>query len=135
MKGLKLDITTPGGCVVDPSGYVEGLGCTVQNAMVNLGTDRGTDRVLSDKGTDLLKTAVSSGLPSRNLAQHIANFASIDTLFFSRAADRVTDGDSLQGITLVPDTFSPQRVVFAARFRSVDGREVGSLPATFVNQG
>lgn len=135
MRGLQLDFTAPGGCVVLTDSQVEGLGSTVQNAMVNLGTERGTDKTLPARGTDLLRTAVSSGLPSPNLARHIANFAAVDTLFFSRATDRVTDGDSLQDVTLFPDTLSAQRVVFAARFRSVDGREVGRLPATFVNQG
>ena len=135
MRGLKLDFTTPGGCAVQVDKFREGLGATVQNAMVNLGTDRGTDITLSRKGTNLLKTAVSSGLPSRNLAQHIANFAAVDTLFFSRATDRVTDGDSLETITLLPDSISSQRVVFSAQFRSVDGREVGDASATFVNQG
>lgn len=133
MKGLMVNLLSPGGCVVETQKYVQGLGSTVQNAMVNLGTERGTDRTLGEKGTDLLRTAVSSGLPSRNLAQHIANFAAVDTLFFSRATDRVTDEDSLESLTLTPDTLSAQRVVFSAHFRSTDGREVGQLNTTLLN--
>ena len=135
MRGLSISFTTPGACTVSTGTQVSGFEATVQNAMVNLGTDRGTDKVYQGKGTELLQTAVRDGLPGARAAQHAANFAAVDTLFFSRETDLKTEDTSLQGVSLVPDMLTMSRASFAASFQSIDGRTIGLLPATFVNQG
>jgi len=79
---------------------VEGSRLTVQNALVNLLAEAGEDPLYDERGTDILEAASSGFITNVRNAQHAANFASGDLMFFSRAQDRATGGDRLKSVTL-----------------------------------
>jgi hypothetical protein len=124
MKGLKLTFGDVG-ISLELSESVEAVQCVVQNALVNIGTVKGTDNTFADKGTDLLINSVRNGIPSVNQAQHYANFAAIDTLFFSRETDLVTNDDSLQQVLMTPASLSRNNAQFDVQFETLDGRTFG----------
>lgn len=90
-KAPKLDLTTS---VVDSDS-------TTQNVMVSLGTDKGSDRLFPARGTDLLKSFLQMGYVGDVEAQHIANFAALDSLFFYRSTNDDITLPPLQKIYLV----------------------------------
>lgn len=77
-----------------------GTRLTLQNALVNLLTEAGEDLLYAERGTEILNTANSGFVSNVRNAQHAANFASNDLLFFSRAQDRAQGGDRLKTVVL-----------------------------------
>ena len=101
--------------------------CSVQNALVNLGSVQGGDKVFPDKGTDLLKTAVSGALFDLNSANHASNYAALDTLAFSKAADYQDNPEPITGMTLKPATFTGGVLTLDVKFTSSRGRTSGVI--------
>ena len=83
MKGLKLTFTDAG-LIEFTAEAVEGLACVRQNAMVVIGTSKGSDAIYPDKGTDLLRSSVRGVAHDVQSAQHVANFAALDVSTFVR---------------------------------------------------
>lgn len=54
MEGIKINFLN-GDIYIEPTEKVTGFDTTVQNALVNIGTRQGTDRIYSSKGTAILK--------------------------------------------------------------------------------
>ena len=132
MKGLKFTFGDSGG-YLEPDQQVQDVQCVIQNAMINIGTIKGSDTVFPEKGTDLLLQAVRNGIPSVTQAQHYANYAAVDTLFFSRDTDIVTTDDSIQQILLTPSSLSRNNASFDAHFELLDGRTFGKINTTYTS--
>lgn len=64
---------------------VDGKSCIEQQVLVNLVTEQGSDPLYEDRGTTLLEDSINGLAYDTNEAKHVANFASIDTLFFINA--------------------------------------------------
>lgn len=90
MEGLKVNFLN-GDIYIEPEAKVTDFDATVQNALANIGTRQGTDRIYPAKGTDILKSAVEGKIAGLNVANHEAQLAAINTLFFSREYETSTN--------------------------------------------
>lgn len=90
MEGLKVNFLN-GDIYIEPEAKVTDFDATVQNALANIGTRRGTDRIYPSKGTNILKSAVEGKIAGLNVANHEAQLAAINTLFFSREYETSTN--------------------------------------------
>lgn len=102
-------------------GAVEGLGATVQNAMINMLTSLEKDPLWSDRGTRLPDIAGISIPGDDRSTSHVANFAAANTLLFSRKHDRADSADQLEEIILTPVSRDFQTLTLSAYFRSQGG--------------
>lgn len=124
MRGLKLNLDE-GGATLAVEEAVEEHFSTAQNAMVNIGTSKGSAVLTPEKGTNLLKSVISGSLPGLQRTQHAANFAGLDTLFFSRDTELVTEDTSLTEVKLTVESLDLQAATLSARFTFVDGSQLG----------
>lgn len=104
MEGLKINFEN-GNIHIDTDTKVTGFDATIQNGLVNIGTRNGTDRIYPNKGTIILKSAVEGKIVGLNVANHEAQIAALDTLFFSREYE-TTDDPSVKLGKVFLDTLS-----------------------------
>jgi hypothetical protein len=131
MKGLKINFQDTG-ALISTTETVEGNLTTVQNGLVNIATITGTDKAYPDRGTELFLNAVQRGIPSINLALQYSNFAAIDTLFFLRSTDLVTDNNSAENVQLSIRNFTINKLSLDAQFTMLDGQEIGIENTTVI---
>ena len=81
LKGLKIQIDENGVGDILPE-TINDIGCTHQNAATIVSTLKGTDKMFPDKGTNLLLAGLRNEMFDSVSAQHIANFAALDTIVF-----------------------------------------------------
>lgn len=126
MKTLRLIFSKNGASfdVVPLEGEFE---CAVQNALVNIGSVKGSDSVFEDKGTNLLKSALNGALVDLNSANHVTVAAALDTLLFSQATDYPDTTERLSTLALKPASFSGGVITIDAQFKSSLGRVSGSI--------
>jgi hypothetical protein len=101
---------------------VQGFKAVIQNAMVNLLTDAGTDLIYADRGTTLFFRALNAGIFNYRSASHACNFAASDTLFFSREHEEADADDKLNTVGLEPALLNFNRLDATVGFVSIDGR-------------
>lgn len=87
---------------INLEGKVSGKQVTAQKVLINLATQQGTDKLYPDKGTNLLKQCIGAVMVNENAAQHISNFAALDTLYFINETDNleVEDPTGLANVDL-----------------------------------
>jgi len=94
----------------------------MRSVLLNLISDRGTDIIFPDRGTDL----GSGGL--RNLISDLASagaaskFAALDTLFFIRSTTVVDEGDRPSEIVLRPNSVTGDTLTMRISCLTSDGR-------------
>lgn len=121
MKGLKI-LLSKNDTVIDLNNSVSGFDATVQNALVNIATQSGSDYIYADKGTELLKNAVTGKIVGWNDANHEAQAAGITTLFFSRAQDgTAVDTERLGAVNMAPVTYTEGTLTISASFTDLAG--------------
>lgn len=127
MKGLKVNFNSDG-ITIDTEASVDGLEATIQNALLNIATRKGTDKVFPNKGTDLLHSAVTGKIVGINDANHVSQFAALDTLFFIRQFDITQPSNTRIGkIFMQPVSYNGHRLLINATFTDIDGtRTVGT---------
>lgn len=113
---------------LDLNKRISGFKSSAQRCLVNLGTRKGTDPLYEDRGTNLLRDAVSGRMINANAAQHSANFAAADTYFFERAFDAPGDIDALASVALTTVNYDGQQVNFQVVFVSASGEQIGVTP-------
>lgn len=106
---------------------VESSRLSVQNALVNLLSERGRDPLYADRGTGILLEAVSGFVSTPRGAQHAANFAASDLLFFSREHDRAAPTARLRKITLLARIIGGNALELDTSFE-IESGEVLSFP-------
>lgn len=126
MNGLKVEFTDTGMRLI-PDQSISGIMTTAQNALVNIGTSKGSDWAYPNKGTDLLRSSVRDGIPTQTTARHYANFAAVDTLFFLRDSEAKTTDESLEQVTLTPDRLDHNLAVFDVFLQFLNGQELGRI--------
>lgn len=84
MKGLKISFEAQGASLVLDQ-TVADADCEIQNALVNVGTARGSDPMYPLRGTNMLKEATSGAVVDLDSARHVANFAALYTFDFIRS--------------------------------------------------
>lgn len=100
-----------------------GVRVGMQQCGVNIGTDAGSDPLFPTAGTALLLDALSGKLFNETLAQHSANFAALDTLYFVRQHDdeSLEESERIQSIDLLVTGLGYQRVDITATFGTTNG--------------
>lgn len=121
MTSLKISFETGGArLVLDES--VEGFDAVAQNGVVNLATQKGSDSSDEDRGTDLLTHALQGKVADLLAAQHIANLAAIDTLFYLRNSDELeTTEERVSTIVLQPFEYDGKELHLSAIFTGNKG--------------
>ena len=131
MNGLALKFSTDGktGAIITQT-EVSGFAATVQDALVNVATRAGSDPVFPDKGTSVQLDAASGALISVSSAQHSANYAASDTVFFLREfpdTNDPTNANGLAAMKLVAPDFNGESLDLNAQLTSIGGAVVGIL--------
>ena len=124
MKNLRLSFDN-GGLRIHPNEEVDGIDSEAQNALLNIGTIRGSDPIFPQRGTGIFLRGLQGKLGSRQAAIHEANFAAIDTLFFLRDTDPHTTNDKLSEVKLQVTEFSLGRLSLNALMTTLSGATVG----------
>jgi hypothetical protein len=99
VKGIRINFDEQGPRF-DLEEPVSGFDATVQNALVNTGTDRGSDRLFEDRGTDLKRDSADGKMATLAWANHTSNFAALRTLAFLQQHDQATNAWKLQAFEL-----------------------------------
>lgn len=127
MQGLKIIFTDKDNISIDPNASVSDFDATIQNALVNIGTRNGTDRIYTDKGTTILTEATNGKIVGFNTANHVSQLAALDTLFFSReyeTSDVLTT--RLSAVSLEPVTYDGNKLKLQVAFTDqANSRTVG----------
>lgn len=126
MKTLRL-LFTKEGASFDTTPLEGEFECSIQNALVNIGSLKGGDTAFPDKGTNLLMSALNGALVDLNSANHVTVVAALDTLLFEQAHDYPDTVEKLSTLSLKPATFSGGAVVVDAQFKSSLGRVSGTI--------
>ncbi len=129
MRGSKISFIE-GGPVFDFSGPLIDFNCTVQNALVNVGTDKGSDIYFIDRGTDLKKDGTQGRMLNPAWTTQTANFAALRTLAFNQQTELQSNPFKLQAFTLRCRQVSEQAVVIEAQAVCIDGTVVGVIALT-----
>lgn len=101
---------------------VEGARLVIQSALVNLLTPRNMDELYPDRGTGILDAALAGLISGFQSAQHEANFAASDVLYFSRAHETADTADKLEQVLFTPSQLTLGALDMQAAFRMIDGR-------------
>lgn len=126
MTGLKLQFAT-GGARIDFDEPVSGFFCEIQNALVNCGTERGSDPIFPNRGTDLGKPEFLGSLINFMDAAHQANFAAMDTLFFLKEVASETNVHEISEMLLDPVGLREGQLLLTAGFTSRTGQRINVL--------
>lgn len=125
MTGIRI-IFSEDGIRFDFDNPVKDFECTAQNALVNIGTRKGSDPMFPERGTDLLKTALSGAIVDLNSAAHASNLAAVDTLFFSRTWEQAGNTERMAKVQLDPLSIQDRCLQLDAVFTSTDGNQIGT---------
>lgn len=109
MRSLKIAFRNSGP-VFDFGTFNSGFDGTVQNALVNVGTNQGTDPLYPDRGTTLAKDAAQGRMVNSVWAAHTTNFAALSTLSFIQKTEAQDDLDRLQDFQLEIELLQSQQV-------------------------
>lgn len=105
---------------------VEAFDAVVQNGMVNLATEAGSDKGDLERGTTLLRDALQGKIADLLTAQHISNAAAIDTLFYLRNSDETnTEEERVEKISLSPFEYTNEHVRVNVFFSGTQGSTAG----------
>jgi hypothetical protein len=127
MSGIALSFDRDGIRLM-PDVSVSGLPAQAQAALLNVACSRGSDFMYEDRGTELMERAARDGIWSPGQAQHLCNFAAVDTLFFLRATEAATGPDSLKDVGLTPGPVSGQGMEIDLYCESLNGQSLGLSP-------
>lgn len=103
MRGLRVNFNEDGASI-DFNDSVNDFYSTVQNAVVNIGTKKETDKIYTTKGTTFFEKAVAGGVNTILEASHSSNFAADETIRFYQKTDNNTDA-KLTVFRLTPTSF------------------------------
>jgi hypothetical protein len=95
-----------------------------QKYLLNVATEKNTDAIFPERGTDLLRTALGGALITNNGVRD--GFAAVDTLYFcnyEEAAEVFNSADNVIQFTLRPGNYrhATRQLSFAANFTFKDG--------------
>ena len=124
MRGIRLDFSEagPGFDLETP---VRDFDATVQNALVNVGTDMGSDFVFATRGTNLRLDGAQGRMATEIWANHSANFASLRTLDFAQKNDHANNEYKLQTFNMRCRGVEQDRLVLQVRAVSEGGTVIG----------
>jgi len=125
-KSLKISFDS-GGAVLKFDETVEDFDAVVQNGMVNIATEAGSDAGDSTRGTDFLREALQGKVADLLAAQHISNRAAIKTLFYLRRSDETdTTEERVDEVRLLPFEYDGFQLKVSAVFTGTNGTVIGT---------
>lgn len=126
MRGMAINFTgnSPMFTFTAPAVDIETI---AQNAMVNLGTQKGSDPLYADRGTDLLDSAVQGRMINTNYANQVAAFAALDTLVFAQTQDNPLDPNRTANVELLATKLELQSVTLALKVTDKTGTTIGVI--------
>ena len=130
MRGIAVNFQEAGGSLLPR--VVSDFDATAQCCAVNIATEGGSDPAYAERGTDLLQQAVEFGVVSFTEAQHLSNFASVNTQVFMQQFD-VPGQEGLAEVVISPAELNVFYLRTEAQFTSTLGRKIGivsNLPIT-----
>lgn len=129
MRGTKINFGE-GGPVFDFETPAVDFETTVQNALVNVGTDLGSDNIYTQRGTTLKKDGAQGKMINSAWAAQAASFAALDTLAFIQDTELQSNPFKLQAFTLRCQKVVGQRIDLAVQAKCVTGEIIGMLAET-----
>lgn len=126
MRGIRISFDE-GGPKFNFGSVVKDFDATVQNALVNVGTDRGSDPVFADRGTDLKIDGAQGRMATLIWANHSSNYAALRTLSFVQQNDHPNNTWKLQSLTLRCEKLVQSTAILAVQAVSEGGTVVGGL--------
>ena len=131
MKDVRIRFNGENDTVFDWNSPVEGKDMYAQKCLLNLATERGSDPLYADRGTDLHKAAIGGSLLSDNAIAHAGNFAALSTVMFVNGEDYAAvsgSPDLVHNCNMQPDLLdkNSSTLVFKVSFRFKDGTETNS---------
>lgn len=82
MRDIRVQFAGENGSRLLLNKSVDGKLLTQQKYLINTGTSKGSDAVFTDRGTDLATKIVGGNIVDATAAEHVGNFAALDTLYF-----------------------------------------------------
>jgi hypothetical protein len=108
MRGLRLDFKDSGKVSINFRTSIDDFDSTIQNAVVNVVTEKNSDSTYSKRGTSLKKDLLSGGMLTNNM-YHICNFSAADTTTFTNVTS--TSLEKIATLRLVPSIESDTLVI------------------------
>jgi len=124
MRGVRINFNAGSFDFTSPTRDFE---TSVQNALVNVSTDQGSDPIYPDRGTNLLLDGVSGRLINNTWANHSANFAAVQTLVFCQSVDDPADSHRLSNFTLSQAQIVGQKLTLSSQAVAADGQRAGII--------
>lgn len=127
VKSLRINFKADGASL-DFNSSVDGVDCEIQNALVNIGTEKGSDKIHPQRGTALLGEAVRGAIIDLSSARHSSNFAALYTLSFiknSLPSSMINSPNLIVKLKLSAAEFDGQKLNLQISGATLDGREFG----------
>lgn len=113
MKDVRIHFNGDDDTVFDFRAPVEGKAQVVQKVLLNIATERGSDPLFEDRGTNLLRDSINGLTINKTAAQHTGNFAAVYTKTFILAnmwkRDLMGNPERLTAINVIPIAYDPVR--------------------------
>lgn len=118
-----------GGVAVDWSAAVTGIHNVKQKLINNLMTDIGTDEIVADRGTSLLKEITGGGVYDLRSAQHALNFASLAAKRAVRTHEppNAAAADKVKEFSVLLDSVQQRDVVTQLAISNGAGESIGAF--------
>jgi hypothetical protein len=128
LLGIKLNFRDDGKVDFDFNKEVEGFDLTVQNSIVNLVTEKGSDQLFQEKGTSLAQSANKGRVIDTLAIAHECNFAALETLKFQTESEpeELEEDYRLQNMTVSPGDVDQGILKVNTKFESLGGTVLDS---------
>lgn len=132
MTDVKVYFNGEDGASIDLTRRVEGKHLYSQKALINVGTEQGTDPLYEERGTTLMTEAIGGYAATDNGALHMGNFAALDTLSFleeNEYESALDDTDRIRDMDLHTIEYDEETEIlsYGATFFFRDGTQTTSI--------
>lgn len=125
MKGIKINFNESG-ATLSLNEIVEDFNAINQDALVNLGTLPGTDKVNTERGSNLENLTIrGSSVFNLNSAVHAANISATETVDYIQNTEDILETEELLVMNLQPINFSINGLKINAQTISSNGEQIG----------
>lgn len=124
MHDIRLNFNGESDTLIDLTAKVEGKALYEQKCLVNLATEQESDPLYPTRGTTILKSCIGGTIISSNAADHVGNFAALNTLMFVRGEDYAavqSSGDIITQCGLTPVELDETTLGYTVIFGFADG--------------
>lgn len=126
MRSLRVDFTGSRP-TFDFEAPVADFDATVQAALVNVGTRRGSDPLYAERGTRLKQDGAEGRMSTLSWANAASNLAALATLSFIQTVDLPSNPFKLQNFRMVCEALESQKASINAQAVCVDGTVIGAI--------